>query len=81
MTQFLSFLWPSNIPLWASLVAQIVKNPPAVQETQVHSLALEDPSKKVMAIHSTILAWLFLWTEKPGELQSMRSQSWTLLSD
>ena len=81
MTQFLSFLWLSNIPLWASLMAQIVKNPPAMQETQVQPLAWEDPSKKVMAIRSRILAWLFLWTEKPGELQSMGSQSRTLLSD
>ena len=81
MTQFLSFLWLSNIPLWVSLVAQIVKNPPAMQETQVQLLAREDPSKKVMVIHSRILAQLFLWTEKPGKLQSMGSQSQTPLSD
>ena len=55
----------------ASLVAQMVKNPPAVQETQVQSLAWEDPLEKGMATHSSILAWRFPWTEEPGGLQSM----------
>ena len=58
----------------ASLVAQMVKNPPAVQETQVQSLAREDPLEKGMATHSSILAWRFPWTEEPGGLQSMGSQ-------
>ena len=58
----------------ASLVAQMVKNPPAVQETQVQSLAWEDPLEKGMATHSSILAWRFPWTEEPGGLQSMGSQ-------
>ena len=42
---------------WASLVAQTVKNPPAVQETQFQSLGQEDPLEKGMATHSSILAW------------------------
>ena len=55
----------------ASLVAQMVKNPPAMQETQVRSLGWEDPLEKAMATHSSILAWKILWTEEPGGLQSM----------
>ena len=54
--------------LWASLVAQMVKNPPAVQETQVQSLGWEDTLEKGMAIHSSILVWKIPWTEEPGEL-------------
>ena len=49
-------------------MAQTVKNLPAVQETQVRSLGLEDPLEKGMAVHSSILAWRILWTEEPGEL-------------
>ena len=68
-------------PLRASLVAQIVKNLPARQETWVWSLGREEPLKKGMAIHSSILAWRIPWTEKPGRLQSMGSQrvrhNWT----
>ena len=48
----------------ASLVAQWVKNLPAMQETRVQSLALEDPLEKEMATHSSILAWRILWTEE-----------------
>ena len=58
----------------ASLVAQPVKNPPAMQETWVPSLGLEDPLEKEMAIHSSTLAWKIPWTEEPGRLQSMGSQ-------
>ena len=58
----------------ASLVAQIVKNLPAMQETQVRSGGLEDPLKKGMATHSSILAWRISWTKEPGGLQSMGSQ-------
>ena len=50
-------------------MAQIVKNPPAVQETQenrVPSLGWEDPLEEEMATHSSILAWRLPWTEKPG---------------
>ena len=53
------------------LVAQLVKNLPAVQETQVQSLGWEDPLEKEMANHSSILAWKIPWTEEPGGLQSM----------
>ena len=49
----------------------MVKNPPAMQETQVPSLGWEDPLEKGMATHSGILAWRILGTEKPGGLQSM----------
>ena len=56
---------------WASLVAQLVKNPPAMQETWVQSLGWEDSLEKGMATHSSILAWWILWTEKPGRLQSI----------
>ena len=55
----------------ASLVAQMVKTLPAVQETQVQSLGWEDPLEKGMATHSCILAWRMPWTEEPGGLQSM----------
>ena len=60
--------------LRASLVAQAVKNLPAVQETRVRSLAREDPLEKEMATHSSILSWKISWTEEPGGLQSMGSQ-------
>ena len=49
-----------------SLVAQTVKNLPAMQETWIHSLSREDPQEKGMATHSSILAWRILWTEEPG---------------
>ena len=51
----------------------VVKNPPAKQETLVQSLGWEDPLKKEMATHYSILAWEIPWT-KPGRLQSMGSQ-------
>ena len=54
----------------ASLVAQLVKNPPAMQETRVPSLAGEDPLEKGKATHSRILAWRIPWTEEPGGLSS-----------
>ena len=47
---------------WASLVAQLVKNPPAVQESWVRSLGCEDPLEKGKAAHSSILAWRITWT-------------------
>ena len=58
----------------ASPVAQIVKNLPAMQETQVRSLGWEDPLEKGMATHSSILAWRVPWTKEPGGLQSMGLQ-------
>ena len=57
-----------------SLVSQIVKNLPARQETWVQSLYWEDPLKKEMVTHSSIIAWEIPWTEEPGKLQSMVSQ-------
>ena len=61
---------------WAmcSLVAHMVKNLPAMLETQVQSLGQEDPLEKGMATHSSILAWRIPWTEEAGRLQSMASQ-------
>ena len=58
----------------ASLVAQLVKSLPAMQETQDRSLGREDPLEKGMATHSSILAWRIPSTEKPGRLQAMGSQ-------
>ena len=58
----------------ASLVAYLVKNLPAMQETWVLFLTLEDPLEKEMATHSNSLAWEIPWTEDPGRLQSMGSQ-------
>ena len=59
---------------WASLVAQLVKNLPAMWEIWVQSLDWEDPLEKGTAIHSNILAWRIAWTEEPGRLQSIGSQ-------
>ena len=63
-----------NVAPESSLVAQLVKNLPAVQETQVRSLGQKDPLEKEMATHSSVLAWKILWTEESGGLQSMGSQ-------
>ena len=52
----------------------MVKNPPAIQETQVRSLDQEDPLEKEMATHSSIIAWRTPWAEELGRLQSMESQ-------
>ena len=75
--------------LWASLVAQTVKNLPAMQETWVRSLGGEDPLEKGMATHSSIPAWRIPWTEEPhgsglgsdspwGDKQSDRTEQLTL---
>ena len=56
------------------MVAQLVKNPPAMQETWVQSLCWEDPLEKGTATHSSILAWRIPWTEEPDRLQSTESQ-------
>ena len=61
--------------MWASLVAQLGKDLPTVSETQVRSLSWEGPLEKEMTTHSSILAWKISWTEEPGGLQSMGSQS------
>ena len=68
-------MWKCKYSKRASLVAQSVKNLPAVQETQVLSLGWEDPLEKEMATHSSILAWKISWTEEPGGPQSMASQT------
>ena len=73
----LSSLLPLAIePPWDSLVAQMVtkKILPAMRETWVSSLGLEDPLEKGMATHSGILAWRIPWAEEPGRLQSLGSQ-------
>ena len=59
--------------IWASLVAQTVRNPPAIQENWVQSLGQEGPLEEGMATHSIILAWRIPWTGEPGGLQSMGS--------
>ena len=60
--------------LWASLIAQSVKNLPAMQMTWVRFLGPEDPLEKEMSTHSSILAGKIPWTEEPSRLQSMGSQ-------
>ena len=56
----------------------MVKNLPAMQETQVQSLGREDPLEKGMATHSSTLAWRIPWTEEPGGIQSIGvEKSWT----
>ena len=57
-----------------SLVAQMVKNLPPMQETRIHSLGQEDHLEKEMAIRSSIPVWRTLWTEAPAGLQSMALQ-------
>ena len=56
---------------WTSLVAQMVKNLPAMQETWVQFLGWKDPLKEGMATHSSMLAWRIPWTEEPMGLQSV----------
>ena len=58
----------------ASLVAQVVKNPPVNEGDMFQPLGQEDPLEKGMATHSSILAWEIPWTEEPGRLQSRGSQ-------
>ena len=57
-----------------SLVAQMVKNPSAMQKTKVRSLGWEDPLEKEMATHSSILSWRIPWAEEPDRLQFMGLQ-------
>ena len=64
----------SLFTITTSLVAQLVKNPPAMQEVPVQSLGQKDPLEKKMATQSSILAWEVSWTEETVRLQSMRSQ-------
>ena len=57
-----------NLKKKKAMVAQTVKNPPAMQETRVWSLGQEDPLEEEMATHSGILSWRIPWTEDPGGL-------------
>ena len=57
---------------WVSVVAQMVKNPPAMQETWVQSLGREDPLEKETATHSRILAWEIPWMEEPDRVARVR---------
>ena len=71
---FLLELCPLEVPLVrASLVAQLIKNLPAMRETWVRSLGWEDPLEEGTATHSSRIAWRIPWTEKSGRLQSMGS--------
>ena len=70
----LALIYPHPPLPRATLVAQTVKNLPAMQETRVQSLGGEEPLEKGMATQSSILAWRIPWTEEPGGLQSMGSQ-------
>ena len=63
-----------NLIFRASLIAQSVKNLPAIKETRVRFLGPEDPLEKEMATHSSVTARRIPWTEEPGRLQSMGSQ-------
>ena len=78
----LSSLWMWESAVYcchASLVAQMIKNLLAMEETWVWPLGLEDPLEEGMATHFSILGWRIPRTEEPGGLQSMRSQSRTRL--
>ena len=63
-----------NVWMWASLVAQLVKSLPAMQETWIRFQGWEDSLEKEIATHSSILAWRIPWREEPGGLRSMGSQ-------
>ena len=65
-----------SVELKASLVVQMVKNLPAMQESWVRPLGWEDPLGKGITTHSCIIAWRIPWTEEPGGLQPIESQSW-----
>ena len=68
-----NFLVPS-LAYRACLVAQMLKNLPAMKETWIQFLSQEDPLEKEMAAHYSILAWRVPWTEEPGGLQSIGLQ-------
>ena len=69
------------LSLGASHVVQLVKNPPAMQETSVRSLGWEDPLEREMTTHSSILAWKIPWKEEPGGLVFRVTKSQTKLSN
>ena len=62
------------VDLQVSLVAQLEKNPPAMQDKLVRYLGWEDALEEEMATHSSFLAWRTPWTENPGKLQTIRLQ-------
>ena len=64
-------LCASSVHVWASLVTQMAKNLPAMQETWFQFLGQEDPLEKEMATHSSILAWRIPWTKESGRLQEL----------
>ena len=66
--------WTDIYSVWTSLVAQMVKHLPTIQETWVRSLGQEDPLEKEMATLSSTLAWRIPWTEEPCGLQFVGSQ-------
>ena len=74
LMHFFQKIWGLLLSWWASLLAQMVKNLPVVQETWVWSPDQEDPLEKGMATQLSILAWRIPWTEDPGGLQPMGSQ-------
>ena len=72
------FIWRHAFSaVGTSLVAETGKHLSTMQETRVQSLVWEDPLEKEMAIHSRTIAWKIPWTEEPGRIQSMGSQSRT----
>ena len=73
-TRLSDFTHSLSLVLEASLIVQMGKNLPAMQETHVQSLGQKDPLERGMTTHSSILAWRIPWTEKPGRLQSTGSQ-------
>ena len=68
------YLSPRQVELAGFPDGSVVKNLPAMQETQVQSLSQEDPLEEEMATHFSILAWRIPWTEEPGRVQPMVSQ-------
>ena len=63
---------PASDNTWASLVAQLIKNPPAMRETWIRFLGCKDPLQEDVSTHSSILAWRIPWTEESSRLQSMQ---------
>ena len=66
--------------LWASLLVQLVKNPPAIQGTWVQSLGWKDPLEKGKATHSSVLAWRILWRNPWGHKESDTTERLSLHS-
>ena len=79
-TNLLCILSRMHSLLWTSLVAQMVKRLPTMQETWVQSLGWEDLLEKEMSTHSSILAWKIPWTEEPGTVHGI-VKSWTQLNN